>query len=140
MNKEAIVKKILNLSNKALKKGEIPIGSIILHEDKIISYAYNLKESKRNVLYHAELLAITEASKAMKDWRLNNCILYTTLFPCPMCASAITQSRIKKVVYLFDSRNSSEKEISLNILKNVELELFKVNNTILDDFFKKIRN
>ena len=89
----------LKEAKKAYKKGEIPIGAVIVKNNKIISRAHNLKESKFIVTKHAEILAIEKACKKLKNWRLIGCTIYVTLFPCPMCASAINQARISKIVY-----------------------------------------
>lgn len=88
----------LKEANKAYEKNEIPVGCIIVHKDKVIAKAHNLKESKQKATAHAEILAIEKASEKLGNWRLDSCDLYVTLEPCPMCASAIIQSRIKKVV------------------------------------------
>ena len=135
----------LKEEKKAYDKEEVPVGAIIVFNNEVISKGHNLKENKKNVLKHAELIAIERASKKIGDWRLNECILYTTLFPCPMCASAIQQSRIKKVVYLNDNVNQFTKKISLNILKNkntnhqVQIEQIHTNGTTLLTFFEKLR-
>lgn len=89
----------LKEAKKAYKKGEIPIGAVITKDNKIISKAHNLKESKKMVTKHAEILAIEKACSKLKNWRLIDCTIYVTMFPCPMCASAINQSRISKIVY-----------------------------------------
>jgi len=81
----------------AMNKGEIPIGAVIVKDGVVIGKAHNLKETLKNSTAHAEILAITEASKYIGDWRLNGTEMYVTLEPCPMCASAILQSRISKV-------------------------------------------
>ena len=139
------MKLALKEEKKAYNKNEIPVGAIIVFGDKVISKGHNLKENKKNVLKHAELIAIEKASKKIGDWRLNECILYTTLFPCPMCASAIQQARIKKIIYLNDNANKFTKKISSNILKNknmnhqVEIERFYTKGTQIRTFFKKIR-
>ena len=86
-------------AKKAQKNKEVPVGAIIVKNNKIISKAYNKKEKKKNSIYHAEIIAISKACKKKKNWRLNNCSIYSTLEPCPMCASAIEQSRIKQVIY-----------------------------------------
>ncbi len=84
---------------KAYKKGEVPVGAVIVKEDKIVSKGHNLRLNKNNPLYHAEVVAIQKASKKLKNWRLDDCILYVTLEPCLMCVGAIQQSRIKKVIF-----------------------------------------
>lgn len=89
----------LNEAKKAAKKGEVPIGAVIVKDGKIISRGHNKKESSKKATAHAEIIAIEKASKKLGDWRLNGCILYVTCEPCIMCAGAIYQSRISKVVY-----------------------------------------
>lgn len=85
---------------KAKKSGEdIPIGAIIVKNGEIISKAVNQREKRQNTIYHAEMLAIKRACKKLKNWRLNDCEMYVTLEPCPMCASAILQARISKVYF-----------------------------------------
>lgn len=78
---------------------EVPIGAIIVKDDKIIAQAYNQKESTHDVTAHAEMIAIREACQKLGTWHLDGCILYSTLEPCLMCSGAIIQSRIKKVVF-----------------------------------------
>lgn len=84
---------------KAYKKKEIPVGCVIVYRDKIVSRAHNLRETKKNSLCHAEIIAINKACKKLKMKFLEDCTLYVTLEPCAMCAGAIVQARIKKVVY-----------------------------------------
>ena len=85
-------------ANKAWKLGEVPIGCVIVYEGKIIGRGYNRRTTDGNVLAHAEIIAIRKACRAMGDWRLEGCTMYVTLEPCPMCAGAIVQARIPKVV------------------------------------------
>ena len=89
----------LKEAKKAFNKGEVPIGAIIVEKDKIIARSHNTKDSGKCAIFHAEMNAILEASKLKNNWRLNDCTMYVTLFPCPMCASAINQSRMFRVVY-----------------------------------------
>lgn len=84
---------------KAKKNDEVPVGAIIVKDNIIISKAHNQKEKKKNPIKHAEIIAIERACKKLKTWHLDECILYVTLEPCLMCAGAIIQSRIKKVIY-----------------------------------------
>ena len=84
-------------ANKAFLEDEVPIGAVIVKNDTIISCGYNKKESSSSIISHAEIEAIVEAEKKINNWRLDNCDIYITLDPCPMCASAIKQSRIRNV-------------------------------------------
>lgn len=85
-------------AKKAYAIEETPIGCVIVYENKIIARGYNKRNLKKNTLAHAEIVAIHKASKVIGDWRLEDCTMYVTLEPCPMCAGAIVQSRMKKVV------------------------------------------
>lgn len=93
------MKMAIEEANKAAAKGEVPIGAVIVRDDEVIARAHNLRETTQNAVTHAELLAIQLACEELGSWRLENTILYVTLEPCPMCAGAILQSRIPRVVY-----------------------------------------
>ena len=95
---ESFMKQAVKQAKKAYDKLETPIGCVIVHEDKIIARGYNKRNMKKNTLAHAEILAINKASKMLGDWRLEDCTMYATLEPCPMCAGAIVQARIPRVV------------------------------------------
>ena len=90
-------------SKKALKKNNFPVGAVIVKNNVIISKAHNTKNSTEIAINHAEILAIVKACKKLNSWRLNDCTMYVTLEPCPMCMGAIVESRISRVVYLADS-------------------------------------
>ena len=92
------MKEALKQAKKAYALGEVPIGCVIVYEDKIIARGYNRRNTDKNTLAHAEITAINRASKKMGDWRLEGCTLYVTLEPCQMCSGAIVQSRITNVV------------------------------------------
>lgn len=94
---EKYMKEAIRQAKKALALNEVPIGCVIVFEDKIIGRGYNRRVTDKNTLSHAELNAIRKASKKLGDWRLDDCEMYITLEPCQMCAGAIVQSRIKKV-------------------------------------------
>ena len=96
---EYFMQKAILYAKKALKYNEVPVGAIIVKNNKIISKAYNIKEKKQDVTMHAELIAISKACKKIKNWRLDDCTLYVTMEPCMMCCGAIEQSRIKNIVY-----------------------------------------
>jgi tRNA(adenine34) deaminase len=97
-NDEKYMREAYRQAKKAYALGEVPIGCVIVHEDKIIGRGYNRRNTDKNTLAHAEITAIKKASKVIGDWRLEDCILYVTLEPCQMCAGAIVQARIPKVV------------------------------------------
>lgn len=136
-------------AKKAYSLGEVPIGAIIVHEDKIIARAHNLRETSQNATTHAELLAIQEACGELGSWRLEETTLYVTLEPCTMCAGAILQSRIPRVVYgardpkggcvhslyelLNDARFNHESDITEGVLA---LEC----GQLLTNFFKALRD
>ena len=90
----------LELAKEAGERGEVPVGAIIVDKNgEIISKAYNLRETDKNAVAHAELIAIQDACKTLGGWRLSGCTLYVTLEPCPMCTGAIVNSRIERVVF-----------------------------------------
>lgn len=127
----------LKLADKAYKKSEVPVGCVIVNNDKIISKAYNQKEKKHCCLEHAELIAIKQASKKQKNWRLEECELYVTLEPCKMCFEAIVQARITKVYYLLDSKFDCEKNIS--VIKKINHDDVLIYKNKLQKFFKTKR-
>lgn len=98
-NNEIYMREAYKEALKAYKKNEVPIGCVIVKDNKIIAKAHNLRNSKKNSLYHAEVLAIDKACKKLKKWILDECTLYVTMEPCVMCAGSILQARIQKVVY-----------------------------------------
>ena len=95
---ERYMAQAIRQAKKAAAIDEVPIGCVIVHEDKIIARGYNRRNVDSSTLAHAEIMAIKKASKKLGDWRLEECTMYVTLEPCPMCAGAIVQARIPKVV------------------------------------------
>ena len=95
---EKYMREAIKQAKKAYEINEVPIGCVIVCEDKIISRGYNRRTTDKNPLAHAEMIAIKKASKKVGDWRLEDCTMYVTLEPCQMCSGAIVQSRMKKVV------------------------------------------
>src|SRR5882724_13616845 len=89
----------LQEAEAALAENEVPVGAIIVHDQRVIAAAHNQREQLRDPTAHAEMIAITQAAGALSSWRLERCTLYVTLEPCPMCAGAILQARIPTVVY-----------------------------------------
>lgn len=96
---EMYMRMALGQAQQALEEDEVPVGALILHQERIIAAAYNQREQLHDPTAHAEMIAITQAAESLGSWRLENCILYVTLEPCPMCAGAIVQARIPFVVY-----------------------------------------
>ena len=133
-------------AKKSLKYGDVPVGCVIVINGKVIARAYNKKEKKQNITRHAEVIAIENASKKMKTWHLDECVLYTTLKPCLMCSIIISQSRIKKVIYALENK---EKKDYFNYLKDDEPLAKKVivekgkysekSLELLQNFFQKKR-
>lgn len=135
----------LNRAQKAFKKGEVPVGAVIVKDGKVLSMGYNKKEKKHIVSRHAEIEAIEKASRKLKDWRLNDCEMYVTLEPCCMCAGAILSSRIKKVYIGAMEHNFGCCGSAMNLLDNpafttkVETEcgiMEKQSVELLQQFFK----
>ncbi|SEM72348.1 tRNA(adenine34) deaminase [Ligilactobacillus sp. WC1T17] len=96
---EKWMKEALNEAQKAYDLGEVPIGCVIVHQGKIVGRGHNLRETTHNALAHAECLAIKQANMTLDSWRLDECDLYVTLEPCPMCSGAIINARIKNIYY-----------------------------------------
>lgn len=131
-------------AKKSYKKGEIPVGAVIVKGKKILSKAHNKKEKLKNPIKHAEIIAIEKACKKQKNWRLNDCTIYVTMEPCLMCCGAIIQARIKKIVYCVDNINFGYTKKIKEILNSKKIIVEKINNndeieSMLKDFFKKKR-
>lgn len=145
---EQYMKEALKEAKKAYEKEEIPVGAIIVKDNKIIARAYNEKEYKLDTTKHAEILAIQKASKKLNSWRLKDCEMYVTLEPCAMCAGALIQSRIRKVYIGAMDKKTGACGSVLNLLQDytfnhqVEIEtgvLQEECEQILKKFFKELR-
>ena len=142
------MKEALKQAKKAYALGEVPIGCVIVYEDKVIARGYNRRNTDKNTLAHAEITAINRASKKLGDWRLEGCTLYVTLEPCQMCAGAIVQSRITNVVMGCMNPKAGCGGSILNILEMPEFN-HQVNvirgimeeecSQVLQEFFKELR-
>lgn len=142
--KQAIIE-----AKKAEEINEVPIGAVIIYQDEVIATGFNRRETSQTTLSHAELMAINEANQSIGSWRLEDCTLYVTLEPCPMCAGAILQSRIKRVVFgasdlkagcagslmnlLTEKRFNHQVEVTEGLMK-------KECSKLLTDFFKQLRS
>ena len=142
------MKAALAQAKKAAAIDEVPIGCVIVYEGKIIARGYNKRNKEKNTLSHAEMNAIRKASKYLGDWRLEGCTMYITLEPCPMCAGAIVQARIDKIVIGSMNPKAGCAGSVLNLLEmdgfnhKVEVErgvLEEECSTMLSGFFKELR-
>jgi len=145
---EKYMKEAIRQAKKAWKIEEVPIGCVIVYEGKIIARGYNRRNTDKNTTSHAEINAIRKASKKLGDWRLEGCTLYVTLEPCQMCAGAIVQARIDKVVIGSMNPKAGCAGSVLNLLEmdgfnhKVEVErgvLEEECSTMLSGFFKELR-
>ena len=145
---EKYMKEAIRQAKKAYVLGEVPIGCVIVYEGKIIGRGYNRRTIDKNVLAHAEIAAIRKACKKMGDWRLEDCTMYVTLEPCQMCAGAIVQARVKKVVIGCMNPKAGCAGSILNVLQmeefnhQVEIErgvLEEECSQMLTSFFKNLR-
>ena len=145
---EKFMREALKEAEKALKKEEVPVGAVIVKDGKIIARAHNTKESKNDSTCHAEILAIQKACKKLGAWRLLDCEMYVTLEPCPMCAGAIINSRIKKAYIGARQEKTGACGSKTNIIETyssetkVDLEFGVLQDKCLEliqDFFKEIR-
>ena len=131
--------KIIELSKKSLESGDVPIGAIIVKDGKIIGEGYNTREKNNDVMGHAEINAIKDASKNLNNWNLQGSVMYVTLKPCSMCLSVIRESRVDFVYYLLD-KPEKKFEYSRTAIHNFDDENAKEEYLrILQDFFKKLR-
>lgn len=147
-DEEKFMKEAIRQAKKAYALREVPIGCVIVYEGKIIARGYNRRNTDKNTTSHAEINAIRKASKKLGDWRLEGCTLYVTLEPCQMCAGAIVQARIDKVVIGSMNPKAGCAGSVLNLLEmdgfnhKVEVErgvLEKECSTMLSGFFKELR-
>ena len=135
---EKFMKAALAQAKKAAAIDEVPIGCVIVYEGKIIARGYNKRNKEKNTLSHAEMNAIRKASKYLGDWRLEGCTMYITLEPCPMCAGAIVQARVDRVVIGSMNAKAGCAGSVLNVLQekrfNHQVELMSVHLCLVDFF------
>ena len=145
---EKYMKQAIKLAERAAELGEVPIGCVIEYQGKVIGRGYNRRTTDKSTLAHAEIIAIKKACKKMGDWRLEDCTMYVTLEPCQMCAGAIVQARVKKVVIGCMNPKAGCAGSILNVLQmeefnhQVEIErgvLEEECSEMLTSFFKNLR-
>ncbi len=147
MDKDVFMKRALELAKESANENEVPVGAVVVFDGRIVGEGRNRREKNKNALCHAELEAIDNACKNLGGWRLHKCDIYVTLEPCPMCAGAIINSRIKKVYFgandpkngaivskacLFDFDFTHKPEYESGILADE-------SSKVLRDFFKSLR-
>lgn len=145
---EKFMKEALKEAQKAYDKLEVPVGAVIVKDGKVIARAHNVKEEKKDTTKHAEILAISKASKKLESWRLIDCDMYVTLEPCSMCAGALINARIKKVyIGTMDQKTGACGSV-FNLLEDytfnhkVEIEtgiLQEECESMLKNFFRELR-
>lgn len=143
------MKEAIKEAKKAYEKDEVPVGAVIVKDGKIIARAHNIKETKKDTTKHAEIIAIQKASKKLNTWRLAGCTIYVTLEPCTMCAGAMIQARIDKVVIgTLDDKTGACGSV-LNVLEDykfnhkveVKKGIMEIEcKEILQKFFKELRD
>ena len=145
---EKYMKEAIRQAKKAKALDEVPIGCVIVYEDKIIARGYNRRNTDKNTLSHAELNAIRKASKKLGDWRLEGCTMYITLEPCQMCAGAIVQARVSRVVIGSMNPKAGCAGSILNLLQMKEFNhqaelqtgvLGEECSQMMKNFFKELR-
>lgn len=147
MDKYEIMKYALTLAEKSAEEMEVPVGAVVVCDGEIVGEGRNKRESEKNSLHHAEIEAINDACKKLGGWRLWRCDLYVTLEPCPMCAGAIINSRIKNVYFgAYDEKNGAVCSVTRLFDENfTHKPLYEGGimeeecRQVLSDFFKKLR-
>jgi len=132
----------------AQENGDVPIGAVIVHQNQIIGKAYNQREQLKDPTAHAEIIALTQAAAFLESWRLNDCTIYVTLEPCPMCAGALVLARMKRLVYGCDDPKTGAVKTLYNIVQDQRLNhrlevtsgvLAAECSELLQEFFQKRR-
>jgi tRNA(adenine34) deaminase len=139
MNDEKYMQKALLEAKKAYVKGEVPVGAVIVHDDKIIGRGYNKREELNDALAHAEIIAIKRACKRMKNWRLSGATIYVTLEPCPMCAGALVNARIKRLVFGATDPKAGAAGSVMDVVQNDKLNhRMEVTGGVLEDSCRQL--
>ncbi|MBU1320681.1 MAG: tRNA adenosine(34) deaminase TadA [candidate division Zixibacteria bacterium] len=142
------MREALREAEKAAEKGEVPVGCVIVHDNRIIGRGYNRREALQDATAHAEIIAISAACQTMHSWRLEDCTMYVTLEPCPMCAGAIVLTRIPVLVYGADDPKAGACGTLLDIVRDSRLNhivdvidgvMAREAQSLLQDFFRTLR-
>ena len=145
---EAFIREALHEAEKAYALGEVPVGAVVVVDGEIVSRAHNLRETLKDATAHAEIIALREAARARGGWRLEDAVVYTTMEPCPMCAGALVQFRVRKVVYGVADPKAGAAGSIVNLLQEprfnhqVEVEagvLEEECREIVQRFFQELR-
>ena len=145
---DEFMREALKEARKAARKGEVPVGAVVVKDGKVISRGHNMTEKKQSALTHAELMALSKASKKLKSWRLIDCDLYVTLEPCTMCAGAIVLSRVRGLVYGAADPKAGAVDSTARVMENEKLNhrvkvtadvLKEECSDVLTAFFKEVR-
>ena len=148
MADEQFMKLAIEQAEIAKENGDVPIGTVIVHNNQIIGKAYNQKELLKDPTAHAEIIALTQAAAALQSWRLTGCTMYVTLEPCPMCAGALVLARIDRLVYGCDDPKTGACKSLYNIVQDERLNhrlevttgvLADDCSRLLQDFFQQKR-
>jgi tRNA(adenine34) deaminase len=148
IREEIYMKLVLQLARQAAEKGEVPIGAVIVQDDEIIARAHNEKEIRQDATAHAEMLAMEMAAKHLGSWRLNHATMYCNLEPCPMCAGAMINTRLKKLVYASRDPKAGAAGSVIDLVRypglnhQVEVQggvLHEESSKLLEEFFKDLR-
>jgi tRNA(adenine34) deaminase len=145
--KNKFMKSALREAEKAFIKDEVPVGAVVVYQNKIIARAHNLREKNQSFHAHAEFLAMMKATKKIGSWRLEDCDVYVTMEPCPMCAGAMIQARIKHLYYGTKDPKAGGVDSVVQLLEvpfnhHIEVEsgiMAEESQKIVKDFFKKLR-
>lgn len=145
---EYFMKEAIKEAKKAYQKNEVPVGAVVVKNNEIVARGHNIKETKKDTTKHAEIIAIQKASKKMNAWRLEDCTMYVTLEPCTMCAGAIIQARLKRLIIGTMDKKTGACGSVLNLIDDYEFN-HKVElktgimetecRQIMKDFFKELR-
>lgn len=145
---EYFMKEAIKEAKKAYQKNEVPVGAVVVKNNEIVARGHNIKETKKDTTKHAEIIAIQKASKKINAWRLEDCTMYVTLEPCTMCAGAIIQARLKRLIIGTMDKKTGACGSVLNLIDDyefnhkVELETGIMETEcrqIMKDFFKELR-